>query len=185
MKKFNLFNMFFNFLFAALAFFSAFSGVSAQEETPTVAPKSEFRRDERRPNLFRELGLTVEQTRQIRQLNADRKPLQQQAQRRVRDAMRDLDRAIYADAVNETEIQTRLKELHTAQAEIACIRATSELEVRKILTAEQLVKFRDLRRRFAEMRENFDERRKNSGRGVHRNAPNRRFNRQLRRIRSN
>ena len=99
--------------------------------------------------------------------------------------MRNLDQAIYADAVNESEIQNRLKELQAAQAEIARIRAMSELEVRKILTPEQLVKFRDLRRLFAEKRENFDERRENSGREVNKNAPNRRFNRQLRRIRGN
>lgn len=146
------------------------------------ATRSESRRSERRPNLLRELGLSIEQMRQIKQLNADRRPSMQQALRRVREATRNLDQAIYADAVNESEIQTRLKELQTAQAEIARIRATSELEVRKILTAEQLVKFRELRRRFTEMRENFNERRENPMRDGNKNLPNRRFNRQLRRI---
>lgn len=181
MKKLNLFNL----LFAGLAIFSAFSGVSAQEEIPTDAPKSETRSGGRRPNLLRELGLSVEQTQRIRQLNADRKPLHQQAQQRFREAMRNLDQAIYADTVNEAEVQTRLKEVQAAQAEIARIRATSELEVRKILTPDQLVKFRELRRRFAEMRENFDDRRENRARDGNKNAPNRRFNRQLRRIRGN
>lgn len=181
MKKFNLFNLF----LAAFVVFSVFTSVYAQDEAPLDAAKSDFRRAERRPNLLRELGLTAEQTRQIRQLNADRKPLQQQAQRRVREAMRNLDQAIYADAVNETEIQTRLKETQAAQAEIARIRATSELEVRRILTPEQLVKFREMRRRFAEMREDFGERRENRVRDGGKNAPNRRFNRQLRRIRGN
>jgi Spy/CpxP family protein refolding chaperone len=181
MKKINIFIL----LFAALAVFFAYSSVSAQDEMPTDAPKSESRRSQRRPNLLQELGLTPEQTKQIRQLNVERKPLQQQAQQRVREAMRNLDQAIYADTVNEAEIQNLLKELQTAQAEMARLRATSELEVRKILTPEQLVKFRDLRRRFAEMRENFDERREHFGRDVNKNAQNRRFNRHLRRIRGN
>jgi Spy/CpxP family protein refolding chaperone len=96
-----------------------------------------------------------------------------------------LDQAIYADAINESEIEARFKELQTAQADIARLRATGELEVRKILTAEQLVKFRDLRRRFAEMRENFNERRKDTLRDGNKNAPNRRFSRQLRKIPNN
>lgn len=180
MKKFNLFNL----LFAAIVVFFAFSGINAQEETPTETPNSDSRHSRQRPNLLQELGLTGEQIRQIRQLNADRKPLQQQAQRRVREATRSLDQAIYADTVNEDEIEARLKELHAAQAELARLRATSEFEVRKILTPDQLVKFRDLRRRFAEKRESFNERRENSRQDAYKNAPNRRFNRQLRRIRN-
>jgi len=104
------------------------------------------------------------------------------AQRRVREATRNLDRAIYADALNENEITARLKDLQNAQAEIAKLRSSNELEVRKILTPEQLVKFRELRQRFAEVRENFDNRRNNQPDNPNRNAPNRRFNRQLRRI---
>ena len=186
MKKFNLFNLFFNSLFVAFAVFSAFSTIRAQDApTPSEAPKGEFRRGRERPNLFRELGLTREQIEQIKQLNTNRRPLQQQAQQRVRETTRNLDQAIYADAVNESEIQARLKELQAAQAEIARLRATSELEVRKILTAEQLVKFRDLRRRFAERRENFRNERRDAQPDENKNAPSRRFNRQLRRFPNN
>lgn len=181
MKKINLLG----FLLIILTIAFSFSSVSAQEETSENAAKKEFRGGERRPNLFRELGLTPEQMEKIRQLNQNRKPLMQQAQRRVREATGNLDQAIYADATNESDIEARLKELQAAQADMARLRATGELEVRKILTAEQLVKFRDLRRRFAEMRENFDERRRDSPRDGNKNAPNRRFNRQLRKIPNN
>lgn len=181
MKKINLSG----FLLIILAIAFSFSSVSAQVETSPDAPKKDFRPGERRPNLFRELGLTTEQTERIRQLNQNRKPLMQQAQRRVREATSNLDQVIYADAINESEIEARLKELQTAQADIARLRATGELEVRKILTAEQIVKFRDLRRRFAEMRENFNERRKDTLRDGNKNAPNRRFSRQLRKIPNN
>ncbi len=179
MKKINHWG----FLFIILTIAFSFAGVRAQDETSPDAPKKEFRRrGERRPNLFRELGLTPEQMERIRQLNQNRKPLLQQAQRRVREATGNLDQAIYADAISESEIDARLKELQAAQADMARLRATGELEVRKILTAEQLVKFRDLRRRFAEMRENFNERHRDAPDDSNKNAPNRRFNRQLRKI---
>ena len=101
---------------------------------------------------MRELGLTRDQIRQIRILNETRRPLMQNAQRRQRVAMRDLDQAIYADAVDETDVRLKLQELQLAQAEVAKIRAINELEVRKILTPEELVKFRLLRQRMIEFR---------------------------------
>jgi Spy/CpxP family protein refolding chaperone len=179
MKKFNLFS----FLLVCLLSLLSFSTANAQEEMPPAdAPQKEFNRPAPRPNLLRELGLTPEQIQQIKQLNSDRKPLMMDAQRRVREATRNLDRAIYADALNETEIAARLKDLQNAQAEIARLRSSDELKVRKILTPEQLVKFRELRQRFAGARENFGNRRNNQTDNPNRNAPNRRFNRQLRRF---
>jgi Spy/CpxP family protein refolding chaperone len=179
MNKFNLFS----FLLVCLLSLLSFSTARAQEEMPPVdAPQKEFNRPAPRPNLLRELGLTPEQIQQIKQLNSDRKPLMMDAQRRVREATRNLDRAIYADALNETEIAARLKDLQNAQAEIARLRSSDELKVRKILTPEQLVKFRELRQRFAGARENFGNRRNNQTDNPNRNAPNRRFNRQLRRF---
>jgi len=179
MKKFNLFS----FLLVCLLSLSSFSAVNAQEEMPPAdAPQKEFNRAAPRPNLLRELGLTREQIQQIRRINFNRKSIMMDAQRRVREATRNLDRAIYADALNENEITARLKDLQNAQAEIARLRSSNELEVRKILTPEQLVKFRELRQRFAEVRENFDNRRNNQPDNPNRTVPNRRFNRQLRKI---
>ncbi|MEZ5425593.1 MAG: periplasmic heavy metal sensor [Pyrinomonadaceae bacterium] len=102
----------------------------------------------RRGDLIRQLGLTQDQVRQLRQLNARRRPLTQEAQRRLRIANFNLDQAIYADGLDEATIQQRLREFQEAQAEVAKIKANNELEVRKILTPEQLVKFRELRQRF-------------------------------------
>jgi Spy/CpxP family protein refolding chaperone len=86
-------------------------------------------------------------------MNQERRPAMMQAQRRMREANRDLDMAIYRDSVNDEEFQARLKEFQSAQSELARLRFESELSVRKILTPEQLVRFRELRRRFAEARE--------------------------------
>ena len=111
-------------------------------------------RAERRPNLFAELGLSPEQVQQIRRINADRKPQMTEAQQKLRDANRALDAAIYADTANDIEIDARLKDYHSAQAEVARIRFISELSIRKVLTPEQLVRFREMRQRFADTREN-------------------------------
>ncbi len=133
----------------------SFFCVSGQEERPPAEDaKQQFDRPQpdARPNLMRELGLSPEQMQQIRRLNAERKPLMNQAQQRLRMATRELDLAIYSDSVNDEEVQARLKELQAAQAEVARLRFTNELAVRKILTPEQLVRFRELRRSFAEQR---------------------------------
>ncbi|HYJ92600.1 MAG TPA: Spy/CpxP family protein refolding chaperone [Pyrinomonadaceae bacterium] len=100
-----------------------------------------------RPNLLRILGLSPEQMQQVRKMNQERKPLMEAATQRLRAANRALDEAIYADNIDQAAFQAKLKELQAAQAEVARLRFTSELEVRKILTPDQLTRFRDLRQR--------------------------------------
>ncbi|HUR97140.1 MAG TPA: hypothetical protein VMZ26_03625, partial [Pyrinomonadaceae bacterium] len=122
--------------------------------------------EERRPNLLAELGLSPDQLQQIGRVNRERRPAIRDARRRMGDAARDLDIAIYGDVVNEADVKSRLKEFQAAEAELSRLRFESELAVRKILTAEQLVRFRELRRRFAE------ERMKNAPqRGMRRRGP--------------
>ena len=98
--------------------------------------------------IIRQLNLTREQLQQIRRINQERKPIMRAAHDRLRDANRNLDRAIYADTIDDAEIQNRLKEVQLAQAEVIKLRNQTELEIRKILTAEQIVKFRQLREEF-------------------------------------
>ncbi|MBP7415352.1 MAG: hypothetical protein KA831_01775 [Pyrinomonadaceae bacterium] len=111
-----------------------------------------------RTNALRQLGLSREQVQQIRRMNMERKPLMDEAQNRLRMANRSLDDAIYADQVNDADVQARLKELQLAQADVARIRFMNELSVRKILTPEQLVRFREIRQRFEQVRENIEKR---------------------------
>jgi Spy/CpxP family protein refolding chaperone len=130
--------------------------VSAQDGPP---PDEAANFAPERPNLLENLGLTQPQVRQIRIMNRDRKPLMERAQQRLREANRALDQAIYGDRLDESEIQARLAAFQAAQAEVSQIRFQSELELRKILTPEQLAKFRQLRARAARARENFQQRR--------------------------
>lgn len=115
-------------------------------------------RGEGRPNLMQELGLSTEQVQAMRRINQQRKPVEQAARGRFQDAQRALNMAIYADSVDEADVQAKLAEFQAAQAELARIKFTNELAVRKVLTPDQLLKFRELRRRFAEAREEFQNR---------------------------
>lgn len=147
------------FLFAAILFAS--TGVFAQDGPPAERPRdARFAPpggpppDDMRPNILQELGLTREQFQSVRRLNADRKPLEQAARQRFQEANRALNMAIYGDSVDDAAFRTRLSEFQAAQAELARIKFSKELEIRKLLTPEQLVRFREIRRRFAEAREN-------------------------------
>lgn len=114
---------------------------------------------DRRGNLFRQLGLSLEQMQEIRKINMERRPVMEEAQRRSREAYRALDAAIYADEVSDAEVQARLKDVQAAQAELQRIRYMNELSIRRILTPEQLVRFRELRERFEEARRGMPDRR--------------------------
>ena len=130
-------------------------------------PPGDGPHDERsagRPNLLAELGLSREQVQQIRRANQERRPAMMQAQRKLREANRALDMAIYQDVVRDDEFQIRLREFQAAQAEVAKLRFESELSVRRILTPEQLGRFREIRQRFAEERRE-DRRDRRGGRG--------------------
>lgn len=177
MKKYNYKTLIFTILLLTV-FFSA---VKAQDEMPpeNVAPQNS--NQARRPNLLTELDLSPNQIQQIRRINADKRPLVREAQQKWREANRRLDQAIYADNADETEIQVRLKDAQAAQAELIKIRSATEFAVRQILTPDQLVKFRDIRRRFMERMENLPKRLKNRSL----NAPNRELLNRQRRLRPN
>lgn len=161
-------------IFFGVLFFFPPSAVQAQEEKPLEFEQKSNRKP--RPNLLAELNLTSEQIREIRRINQENRPSIRLAQQRLRDANRNLDKAIYADNIDEAALQILVRELQNAQIEVIKLRSTSELAVRRILTAQQLAKFRELRQKFMEN----TERRPNSHPRPLRNFPNRRFgNRQF------
>jgi Spy/CpxP family protein refolding chaperone len=141
------------------------AAVHAQDDPPPEDAAEMDRPNLRRPNLLAELGLSAEQVRRIRRMNQERRPMMVQAQERMRMARENLDLAIYSDSVSDADFQARLKEFQTAEAELARLRFEGEMSVRKLLTPEQLVRFRDLRRRFAEQRRDMRQQRRRQRRG--------------------
>ena len=127
--------------------FNSFSQVEQPAARPFAATQPQT--PVQRPNLLMELGLSPEQVQAIRRMNQERKPLMEAAAQRLKNANRLLDEAIYAEQLDENLIAARILEVQNAQAELAKLRFEAELNLRKILTAEQLGRFREIRRRFA------------------------------------
>ena len=159
-----------------LAFAFGVAALSVAAQTPPAAdvkptPAANDQPDNK-INLLTQLGLSREQIQQIRRLNAERRPLMVAAQMRLRAANRALDEAIYSDTLSEADVDARTKEAQEAQAEVVRIRSMSEFSIRKILTPEQLARFRELRAQFEEVRKNVEmRRRRNAGNGQGRPLP--------------
>jgi Spy/CpxP family protein refolding chaperone len=139
MKKLNFLSLIFTILLTTLAF----STIRAQE--PVEADNQNPRRAARPFKIMQELGLTREQIQQIRRINQSRRPIMQEAQQRWQTARRNLDSAIYADDSTEEQVKELTKEATLAQSELIKERTLTEYLIRKVLTPEQLVKFRQLR----------------------------------------
>ena len=165
-------------MFGLLLLTCVFAGsLWAQDERPIDRPSQDVHKPPPSPkdvrgNVLRQLGLSREQMQQMRRINQDRKPLMDAAHRRLREANRALDEAIYADQVDAAGFQARLREHHLAQTEVARIRFTHEFAVRSILTPEQLSRFRDFRQRFDQARQVLDRRRGTADRPLNRPVRN-------------
>jgi len=97
-------------------------------------------------NLLQQLDLSPEQRTQIRTIREQNKDELNAATRRLRQAQRALDDAVYDDNANETLVEERAREVAAAQAEVVRRRALTELQINRVLTPTQLSKFRALRR---------------------------------------
>ena len=147
-------NIFVKSIMMALAVAAFGAAAFGQDAKPAETPVPAAQRPvDLRTTVLGQLGLSRDQVQRIRRVNMERKPLMDAAQTRLHEVNRLLDEAIYADQLNETDVQTRLKEAQLAQAEVAKIRFMNEFAVRRILTPDQLVRFRELREKFEQMRE--------------------------------
>ena len=148
MKKLNLTPLFFAFLLSLLVFLPAHA---QQDDMPPPENESQAPPPNNRPRITEALNLNRDQLQQLRRINQTRRPVMQEAQRKWREAQLELDSAIYADNPNEEEIKLRLKEAQVAHSEFIKARTETEYLIRKILTPEQLQKFRQLRERARQM----------------------------------
>jgi len=148
------------FAVAFILSFAAFALGQSPDQPAVGGPPPVAHSPDARGNVLRELGLTLEQAQAIRRINQERRSALAAAGRRLREANRALDDAIYADTADDSLIKSRLAELQSAQSEAASLRFEKELAIRRVLTPEQLVRFRDLRRKFEELRKTMDDRRR-------------------------
>lgn len=119
---------------------------SSEAQSPNDVPPGEPPAQASQDNNWKEqLGLTPEQIAKIQAIREQNRTEGQPIRRRVNQAQRALDLAIYSDNVNEAEIEQRARELAEAQAAEVRLRAKTELSIRRVLTPEQLNTFRLIR----------------------------------------
>lgn len=127
----------------------------AQDVTPLRAPQQDGaatpphaaapRRSDP-ANLLLQLNLSPEQRAQLVEIRRQSASEGQALVRRLNQARRTLDAAIYADNVDEAVVEDNVREVAAAQSAVVRMRALTELRVRRVLTPEQLEMFRQLRR---------------------------------------
>jgi Spy/CpxP family protein refolding chaperone len=139
---------------AALALFLSLPLVLAtntfgQEEGPPDPPRDDRPMDQnagpRGADLIERLNLNPEQIRQIRQIRRRSAEDFRNARERMKSAQVALDEAIYADSVDEGDIEAKARAFASAQADMARLRALTELQIRRVLTPDQLKTFREIR----------------------------------------
>ena len=114
-------------------------------QTPGEGPPPEAGQDDQAPDWKGALGLTPDQVGRIRSILEEKKLERQAAGRRLNQAQRALDEAIYSDNATEAVIEQRAREVADAQAAQVRLRAMTELNIRRVLTPEQLNTFRRIR----------------------------------------
>ncbi|MEP6924719.1 MAG: periplasmic heavy metal sensor [Pyrinomonadaceae bacterium] len=152
-KKFTvpLFALFFSLILSAAVVVKA----QGQQSQPDSAGRRQMQPSQNndqqpanRPNLLQLLNLSPDQIQQMRAINQEMRETVRAANMRLRQARRALDTAVYADTPNQAEVDQRVRALTNAQAEAIKLRADVEFRIRQILTPDQLIRFRDLRRQF-------------------------------------
>jgi Spy/CpxP family protein refolding chaperone len=133
-----------------------FSGAASAQDNPPPPPEGERmpppgangppRPEDERGEILRQLNLSQDQFKSIRKLLGENQPKVRDAQREFRDAQEALDDAIYADTVDEATVQGLVKRVGEAQATLIRLRTANEFAIRRVLTPEQVTKFRDLRK---------------------------------------
>ena len=95
--------------------------------------------------LLRRLNLTPEQVGRIREIRRQSEPEGRALVRRINQSRRALNEAIYSGRADDALVRERARELAEAQAAATRMRAQVELSIRRVLTDEQLARFREMR----------------------------------------
>ncbi len=140
----------------ALLLVGAFMQARAQSPTtqnPVGSAENQVNQANQIPSL-RPLNLTSEQVQKIRDINADMREQRQAANLKVRQANRALTEAVESPTPNQALIEQRSRELADAQVGIIRLRSLIEARVlQEVLTPEQRIRLREMRRNQAMRRQ--------------------------------
>jgi Spy/CpxP family protein refolding chaperone len=163
--------------FVVLAFLAT-ANAQTQTQTqpnPSDATPAQANQPNQGQDVIGALGLTPEQIQKWRAINADLRIEQQSATMRVRQAKRALAEAVESPNSNEDLIKQRAKELSDAQAANTQLFALKEARILQVLTPDQRIRLREIRRQNQEaIRAANQQRRGMGGRqnGLRNNNPN-------------
>ncbi len=127
---------------------SAMPGGRRASSLPPLRQEAEplaRREDYNARGLLRVLNLSPNQRAELRALREENKVTARTARGRLRQAYRRLNEEIHADNVNEREIEARVQEVGMAHVEVERLRAQVELQIRRLLTPDQLNVLRRMR----------------------------------------
>ncbi len=141
-------------ILAFLAMMTIFAGavpVAGQAMQPQMAPPV----PSQRPlggDPIQQLNLTPEQREQIRVIREENRDERATINQRVREANRALEQVLDTDNPVESAVEERVREAAAAQAAAMRMRIMSEVRIRRVLTQDQRVLLRMLRRQALEAR---------------------------------
>lgn len=116
---------------------------------------------------IRQLNLSPEQREQIRLLREASREERAAVNQRVHDTNRALEEILDSDSPDELVVEQRVREAAAAQAAAMRMRIINEVKIRRVLTPEQRVMLRDMRKHAQEARgerrlENLEQRQKHA-----------------------
>ena len=117
-------------------------GAPPQTQTQT---QTQTNQSSKPPDPLSQLGLTPDQIKKIRVINAEVKDQRQAANQRLVQAQRALAEAIESPIPDENIIAQRSHEVADAQATTIRIRSLTEARILQVLTPEQRLKLKEIR----------------------------------------
>lgn len=122
------------------------SALAVQEQQPEAPQRMRVQ------DPIRELNLSPEQREKIRAIREQLRDERAAINQRLRETNWALDTALDADNPDEALLEQLMRDVAAAQAANMRMRILSEVKIRRVLTAEQLVTLRQLRRTARELR---------------------------------
>ena len=124
----------------------------AQTPTPEPPPAAMQRRNFG-GDPIRELNLTAEQREQIRMIREQNRTERATINQRVRETNRALEEALDSDNPDQSVLEQRIQEVSAAQAEAMRMRIKTEVKIRQVLTSEQRIMLKEMRRNVHQIRD--------------------------------
>ena len=136
---------------AVIALISS-AAISSQAQTEATEQPAATTHQRNFGDPVRQLNLTPEQREQIRTIREQNREERAAINQRVRETNRALEEALDSDATDQTVIDQRLQEVASAQADAMRMRIITEVKIRQVLSTEQRVMLREMRRHVYERR---------------------------------